>query len=228
MIPCPQSLRGPRAGVIFFRKDKRDFERKINTAVFPSLQGGPHEHQIAGVATQLLEVQTPGFRDYARAVRANARALGAALVARGATLATGGTDNHLLLWDLRPLGLLGSKMEKTCDAVSITLNKNTVPGDRSALSPGGVRIGTPALTTRGFSEADFGRVADFLYRACELALKVQAGTAKGAACNTAEFVAALAEPQHAEAAAALRAEVHAFARVFPMPGFGEVGHVGAA
>jgi glycine hydroxymethyltransferase len=130
----------------------------------------------------------------------------------------------LLLWDLRPLGLLGSKMEKTCDAVSITLNKNTVPGDRSALSPGGVRIGTPALTTRGFGEADFAAVADFLHRTSQLALAVQASTAKGAACTTAEFVAALAAPPHDAAAVALRAEVNAFARKFPMPGFGERGH----
>ena len=160
-----KSLRGPRSGIIFFRKDARGFERKINNAVFPGLQGGPHEHQIAGVATQLREVATPAFVAYAKAVRANARALAAALAARGYKLATGGTDNHLLLWDLRPAGLTGNKMEKVCDAAAITLNKNTVPGDSSAFAPGGVRVGTPALTTRGLGEADFEAVAELLHRA---------------------------------------------------------------
>jgi glycine hydroxymethyltransferase len=218
-----KSLRGPRSGIIFFRKDGRGFERKINNAVFPGLQGGPHEHQIAGVATQLREVATPAFVAYAKAVRANARALAAALAARGYKLATGGTDNHLLLWDLRPAGLTGNKMEKVCDAASITLNKNTVPGDSSAFAPGGVRVGTPALTTRGLGEADFAAVAELLHRACQVALAVQASTAAGAKCTTADFVAALAAPEHAAATAALRADVHAFASKFPMPGFGQAG-----
>lgn len=219
-----KSLRGPRSGIIFYRKDARGFERKINAAVFPGLQGGPHEHQIAGVATQLKEVATPAFAAYAASVRANARALAAALISRGYKLATGGTDNHLLLWDLRPAGLTGNKMEKVCDAVAITLNKNTVPGDSSALVPGGVRVGTPALTTRGFTEADFAEVAGFLHRAAELALAVQASTAAGAKCTTADFVTALAAPAHVAAAAALRADVNAFALKFPMPGFGASAH----
>jgi len=208
-----KSLRGPRAGMIFYRKDARGFDKRINAAVFPALQGGPHEHQIAAIATQLKEVATPEFRAYAAAVRANARALGAALVAHGYTLATGGTDNHLLLWDLRPQGLTGSKFEKLCDAVSITLNKNTVPGDRNALSPGGVRIGTPALTSRGFGVPDFERVAAFLHRALTIASAVQAATG---AKTVAEFVAGLAGR---EDIAALRADVNAFASTFPIPGF---------
>ncbi|KAA0168322.1 hypothetical protein FNF28_02482 [Cafeteria roenbergensis] len=128
-----KSLRGPRAGMIFFRKDARGFEPKINFAVFPSLQGGPHEHQIAGIATQLKEVMSDEFKAYIRQVKANARAIGEALVEHGYTLATGGTDNHLLLWDLRPQGITGSKIEKLCDAACITVNKNSVYGDRSAM-----------------------------------------------------------------------------------------------
>lgn len=160
-----KSLRGPRAGMIFYKKDDRKFESKINQAVFPALQGGPHEHQIAGIATQLKEVATPAFKEYSQQVKANARALAAALVSKGYVMATGGTDNHLVLWDLRPLGITGAKMQTVCDDVNITLNKNSIYGDRSAVSPGGVRIGTPALTTRGFTAADFEKVAELLHKA---------------------------------------------------------------
>jgi len=156
-----KSLRGPRAGLIFFRKDERGFEALINQAVFPALQGGPHEHQIAGVATQFKEVMTPEFKAYSAQVCKNASALGAKLVSMGYSLATGGTDNHLVLWDLKPQGITGSKFEKVCDAVCITLNKNCVPGDRSAVTPGGVRIGAPALTTRKMDENDFEQIAIF-------------------------------------------------------------------
>ena len=167
-----KSMRGPRSGIIFFKKDERGFEKKINYAVFPALQGGPHEHQIAGVATQLKEVATPEFKVYIQQVKANAKAVAAALVAKGYTMATGGTDNHLVLWDLRPTNISGNKMEKLCDEVSITLNKNSVFGDRSAISPGGVRIGAPALTTRGFLVKDFEQIAEFLHETVGIATKV--------------------------------------------------------
>jgi glycine hydroxymethyltransferase len=207
-----KSLRGPRAGMIFFRKDARGFEAKINQAVFPALQGGPHEHQIAGVATQLKEVMTPEFKVYSQQVRKNAKALAAKLTDLGCTIATGGTDNHLVLWDLKPKGITGSKFEKCCDAVSITLNKNCVPGDRSAVSPGGVRIGAPALTTRKFLEEDFEQVAVFLYETLEIALKLQEQSGP----KLKDFVALLGDNADI---AALRERVHAFAAKFPMPGF---------
>lgn len=141
------------------------------------LQGGPHEHQIAGVATQLKEVMTPEFKQYIKQVcstlclwcsfaikvKSNARACAEALVERGHAVATGGTDNHLVLWDLRPHGVTGSKMEKICDVVHITLNKNAILGDRSALAPGAVRIGTPCLTSRGFNESHIREVTFFGY-----------------------------------------------------------------
>lgn len=207
-----KSLRGPRAGMIFFRKDERGFEDKINAAVFPALQGGPHEHQIAAIATQLKEVMTPEFKRYTQEVKANISTLATSLMSKGYTICTGGTDNHLLLWDLRPTGLTGSKMEKICDAVSITLNKNAVLGDRSALSPGGVRLGSPALTTRGLTTDDFNQIGEFLHRAVQIALAIQEQVGK----MLKDFTPVL--ESHADVIQ-LRSEVHAFASRFPMPGF---------
>jgi glycine hydroxymethyltransferase len=207
-----KSLRGPRAGMIFFRKDERDFENKINQAVFPALQGGPHEHQIAAVATQLKEAMTPEFKQYAKQVKANAKALADKLTEMGYTIASGGTENHLVLWDLKPQGLTGSKYEKTCDAVCITLNKNCVPGDVSAVTPGGVRIGAPALTTRKMVEEDFEQIAQFLHEALEISIKVQEQSGP----KLKDYVECLAKN---EEIASLRARVNAFATTFPMPGF---------
>ena len=207
-----KSLRGPRAGMIFFRKDERGFEQKINDAVFPGLQGGPHDHQIAAIATQLKEVATPEFKEYCIQIKKNAKALAEAMMAKGYKLCTDGTDNHLILWDVRPLGLTGSKIEKVCDLINISLNKNTVHGDRSAQSPGGVRIGTPALTTRGLKEADFAKIADFLERVVKISLDVQAKAGK----KLVDFVAAL--PAN-EDIPVLAKEVATFATSFPMPGF---------
>lgn len=203
-----KSLRGPRAGMIFY---KNQFGKQINNAVFPALQGGPHVHQIAAIATQLKEVQMPYFKEYIQQVKANAQTLASALMKRSYHLATDGTDNHLILWDLRPVGITGSKMEKLCDAVGITLNKNAVFGDRSALSPGGVRIGTPALTSRGFVESDFEIVADFLHQTVELAVQLQAEHGK----KLVDFVASMTK---SEPVAELKARVEAFALKFDMPG----------
>ncbi|KAE8783189.1 Serine hydroxymethyltransferase 1 [Hordeum vulgare] len=148
-----KSLRGPRSGMIFYRKGPKppkkgqpegalyDYEDKINFAVFPSLQGGPHNHQIAALAVGLKQAMLPGFKAYIQQVKVNAVALGNHLMSKGYKLVTDGTENHLVLWDLRPLGLSGNKVEKVCDLSSITLNKNAVFGDSSALAPGGVRIG---------------------------------------------------------------------------------------
>ena len=207
-----KSLRGPRAGMIFFRRDERDFEKKINDAVFPGLQGGPHDHQIAAIATQLKEVASPEFKEYCVQIKKNAKALAQALMDMGYTICTNGTDNHLLLWDVRPLGLTGSKIEKVCDLINISLNKNTVHGDKSAQSPGGVRIGTPALTTRGLKEADFKKVAAFLDRAVKISLDVQKSSGK----KLKDFVASL--PNNKDIPV-LAHEVAQFATSFPMPGF---------
>lgn len=208
-----KSLRGPRSGMIFYRKDERNFGSKIDMAVFPGLQGGPHEHQIAALAVQLKEAQTDAFKAYVKQVISNCQALGESLKAKGYQMATGGTDNHLLLWDLRPTGITGSKMEITCEKAAISLNKNAIYGDRSALSPGGVRVGTPALTSRGFKEQDFEQVAEFLHRAVQIAVKVQAD------CGSKKLKDWLPALEGSPLIAELRTDVNAFAQRYRMPGF---------
>jgi len=218
-----KSLRGPRAAMIFFLKKKKvqkgdttvfeptDYESRINFAVFPSCQGGPHENAIGAIAAALKEANTPEFKEYSKQVRLNARRLAEELVKLGYSLVTGGTDNHLLLWDVRPQGLTGSKLEKLYELASISLNKNAVYGDVSALAPGGVRVGTPALTSRGFKEADFAQVAVFLDRGMKIALEVQKASGK----QLKDFVAALHDNAELKA---LKADVEKFAHGFPMPG----------
>merc|ERR1712194_541837 len=170
-----KSLRGPRSGMIFFKYSDAmpDIKERIDMAVFPGLQGGPHNHQIGALAAQLVEVNTPEFTEYAKNVVANARTMAETLMSKGHKLASDGTDNHLILWDLRPHGLTGSKVEKVCECASISLNRNAVHGDASALSPGGVRIGSPSMTTRGCGAEDFDQIALFLDRCAQIALTVQ-------------------------------------------------------
>jgi len=208
-----KSLRGPRAGMIFFKYTDKipDIKERIDMAVFPALQGGPHNHQIGGLAAQLLEVNSPAFVEYSKAVVANAKTIADTLKEKGHKLASDGTDNHLVLWDLRPHGLTGSKVEKVCEAVSISLNRNAVHGDASALSPGGVRIGSPAMTTRGCSTDDFKQISLFLDRCCTIALKIQAEKGK----KLKDFEAAI--PADADVAA-LKKEVEAWASRFGYPG----------
>merc|ERR1711871_999325 len=180
-------------------------------AVFPALQGGPHNHQIGALAAQLLEVNTPEFVEYSKNVVANSKALAEALKAKGHKLASDGTDNHLILWDLRPHGLTGSKVEKVCEAASISLNRNAVHGDKSALSPGGVRIGTPAMTTRGCGAEEFKKIGEFLDRACSISLKIQEKKGK----KLADFEAGLKEN---EDIVALKKDVEAWTVGFGYPG----------
>lgn len=218
-----KSLRGPRQGIIFFRRgdvlgvdgtptgQQYEWESKINQAVFPGCQGGPHNNTIGALGVALTEAMTPEFKLYIKQVKANARILGEALVKKGYTLITGGTDNHLVLWDLRPNGLTGSKVEKLCDMVHITLNKNAVAGDKSALAPGGVRIGAPAMTSRGLVEDDFVKIAALLDRVVKLALKIQDEVGK----KLKDFSRAA---EKSEEVATLRAEVIEFSKDFPMPG----------
>merc|ERR1712113_600072 len=208
-----KSLRGPRAGMIFFKYSDviPDIKERIDMAVFPALQGGPHNHQIGGLAVQLLEVQSESFKEYSKAVVENARTLGETLISKGHKLASDGTDNHLVLWDLRPHGLTGSKVEKVCEVCSISLNRNAVHGDASALSPGGVRIGTPAMTTRGCTTEDFKAIGLFLDRCCQIALKVQQEKGK----KLKDFEAGI--EKNADVLA-LKAEVEAWASSFGYPG----------
>jgi len=156
-------------------------------------------------------VNTPAFKEYSKAVVANSQSLAEELKSKGHKLASDGTDNHLVLWDLRPHGLTGSKLEKVCEGASISLNRNAVHGDASALSPGGVRIGAPAMTTRGCTTADFRKIGGFLDRCCQIALKVQEEKGK----KLKDFEAGL--EGNAEMAA-LRGEVEAWASTFGYPG----------
>jgi len=208
-----KTLRGPRAGMIFFKYSDRipDIKERIDMAVFPALQGGPHNHQIGGVAAQLLEVNSDAFKEYSKKVVENAQIVASTLQAKGHKLASDGTDNHLILWDLRPHGLTGSKVEKICEACSISLNRNAVHGDASALSPGGVRIGTGAMTTRGCTTEDFKTIASFLDRCCQIALKIQEEKGK----KLKDFEAGVPENL---LVAALKSEVEAWAIKFGYPG----------
>merc|ERR1712050_544581 len=208
-----KSLRGPRSGMIFFKYTEKipDIKERIDMAVFPALQGGPHNHQIGGLAVQLLEVQSESFKEYSAKVVSNAKSLAAALIEKGHKLASDGTDNHLVLWDLRPHGLTGSKLEKVCEAASISLNRNAVHGDASALSPGGVRIGSPAMTTRGCTDSHFKEIAQFLDACCQIALKIQEEKGK----KLKDFEAAL--PGHPDILA-LKTKVETWASGFGYPG----------
>jgi len=209
-----KSLRGPRAGMIFYKKTgkKGNLEEKINQAVFPMLQGGPHEHQIAAIANQMLEVQSEDFHRYVINVKANAKALAEGLMKRGYKLATNGTDNHLMLWDLRPKDLTGSKMEKLLEKVHISVNKNSIAGDKSAITPGGIRLGTPAMTTRGCNEKDMDEVAELLHRGAVIGLDIQKNTGK----KLTGFIDAM---EGSEKIVKLKEDVHSFAKQFDIPGF---------
>ncbi|KAK7174527.1 hypothetical protein R3I93_001670 [Phoxinus phoxinus] len=171
-----KTLRGCRAGVIFYRKGVRSVDAKtgketlynlqslINQAVFPGLQGGPHNHAIAGVAVALKQALTPEFKNYQLQVLANCRALAASLMEKGYKVVTGGSDNHLILVDLRSKGTDGGRAEKVLENCAISCNKHYCPGDKSALLPSGLRLGSPALTSRGLLEDDFRKVAEFIHQ----------------------------------------------------------------
>ncbi|RXN03488.1 serine cytosolic [Labeo rohita] len=228
-----KTLRGCRAGVIFFRKGVRSVDAKtgketlynleslINQAVFPGLQGGPHNHAIAGVAVALKQALTPEFKTYQLQVLANCRALGATLMEKGYKVVTGGSDNHLILVDLRSNGTDGGRAEKVLEACAIACNKNTCPGDKSALRPSGLRLGSPALTSRGLLEDDFRKVAEFIHRGIELTLEIQRNMNPKATLK--EFKDELAQNEKYKLKTnEIRKEVEDFAGKFPMPGLPEL------
>ena len=158
-----KTLRGPRGGLIMA---KEEFAKKLNSGVFPGTQGGPLMHIIASKAVCLKEANTPEFKDYARRVVANAKALSESLLEQGMDLVSGGTDNHLMLTDLRSLGTTGKELEQRLDEVHITVNKNAIPNDPPKPSiTSGVRIGTPAATTRGMNEDDMRLIGKLIYKA---------------------------------------------------------------
>lgn len=155
-----KTLRGPRSGLIM---GKQDYAKGVNRAVFPGLQGGPHMHTIAAKAVALGEALRPEFKAYARQVIENARALAQELTKHGFKIVTGGTDSHMMLVDLRPVGATGKEVQETLDKVGLTLNKNTIPFDpQPPTICSGVRLGTPALTTRGMGKNEMAVIAGFI------------------------------------------------------------------
>ena len=185
-----KSLRGPRGGIIICREE---FAKKINSMVFPGIQGGPLMHVIAAKAICFGEALKPGFKDYQAQVVKNAQAMAAGLGACGYRIVSGGTDNHLMLVDMRPAGLDGTMADAALDAAGITVNKNSIPFDTGTpMKPSGIRVGTPAVTTRGMKEDDVRQVADFMH-------------------------SALQAKDDPEALRAIREKVFAFNRAFPMP-----------
>lgn len=158
-----KTLRGPRGGMILANKEAAD-KFNFNKGIFPGTQGGPLEHVIAAKAVAFGEALKPEFKEYQQQVVKNAAALAEALKKQGFDILTGGTDNHLMLLDLRNLDISGKELQRRCDEVYITLNKNTVPNDpRSPFVTSGVRIGTPAITSRGMKEEDMGKIAELIW-----------------------------------------------------------------
>ncbi|CAK1547292.1 unnamed protein product [Leptosia nina] len=222
-----KTLRGPRAGVIFYRKGVRsvnakgvkimyDLEDKINMAVFPGLQGGPHNHAIAAIATAMKQATMPEFVEYQTQVIKNAKRLCEGLISRGYKIATGGTDVHIVLVDVRNVGLSGARAERILELCSIACNKNTVPGDKSAMNPSGIRLGTPALTTRGLKEADIDRVVDFIDKALKLAAEIT----KISGPKLVDFNKVIEEnAEFKEKVHSLRENIEKYSRGFPLPGY---------
>jgi len=202
-----KTLRGPRAGMIFFKKE---LERQINFSIFPGLQGGPHNNKIAAIATQLLEVNSESFRNYCKQVILNSKTMCEELINLGYNICTEGTDCHLMLLNLNPLGITGSKIEKICERVDISINKNSIVGDKSALSPGGIRLGTPALTTRGLTQIEFVEVSKYIHEAIQLALRIQSKSGK----KLKDFISYMNDDEYKSEIEHLKSNVNNFAKKF--------------
>jgi glycine hydroxymethyltransferase len=236
-----KSLRGPRGAMIFYRKgvrstDKKgvetkyDLEGPINASVFPGHQGGPHNHTITALAVALQQAQTSEFKEYQQAVLQNAKALADRLGnskaegGLGYNVVSGGTDNHLVLVDLKSKGVDGARVERVLELAGVASNKNTVPGDKSAMKPGGLRMGTPAMTTRGFQPGDFKRVADIVHRAVDITQKLdkiakETAESKGRRNpgSVAAFREYLGEGEDVTDLVQLRHEVEDWVSTFPLP-----------
>ncbi len=182
-----KSLRGPRGAMIFFRKGVRkttkkgkeilyDLEKKINFSVFPGHQGGPHNHTISALSVALGQALKPEFKSYQEKVIKNAKHFSDSLQKLGFDIVSGGTDTHLILIDLKSKKIDGARLEFVLENINIAANKNTIPGDKSALFPSGLRVGTPAMTTRGFESKEFEKVADYIERATKLAIEIKSQT----------------------------------------------------
>ncbi|MFH1077875.1 MAG: serine hydroxymethyltransferase [Patescibacteria group bacterium] len=219
-----KTLRGPRGAMILVTRkglDKdADLAMKIDKAIIPGLQGGPHLNTIAGIGVALHEASTPDFKDYARRVVENAKVLAASLIAHGFTLVSGGTDNHLLLVDLRPTGMgRGRLMQNALERVGLYANMNTVPRDPYPLQPSGLRLGTPAATTRGMGPKEMERIADWIAKVRDHLSDIQMPEDREERRSVMlGFIGQLStDPFFAE----MRAEVEELCRAFPVPALQE-------
>jgi glycine hydroxymethyltransferase len=222
-----KSLRGPRGAMIFFRKGVRstdaksgketlyDLEGPINFSVFPGHQGGPHNHTITALAVALNQAATPEFKEYQEQVVKNAKALEVEFKKLGYKLVADGTDSHMVLLDLRPQALDGARVEAVLEQVNIACNKNSIPGDKSALTPCGIRIGTPAMTSRGFGVEDFKRVADYIDQSIKICKEVQASLPKSDN-KLKDFKAKVAGGEVSKINE-MRKEIASWAGSFPLP-----------
>jgi glycine hydroxymethyltransferase len=212
--------------MIFFRKGVRstdksgkeimyDLEGPINFSVFPGHQGGPHNHTITALAVALKQAATPEFKQYQELVIKNAKALENEFKALGHKLVSDGTDSHMVLVDLRPKSLDGARVEAVLEQINIACNKNSIPGDKSALTPCGVRIGAPAMTSRGMGEEDFKRIAGYIDQSITLCKKIQSELPKEAN-KLKDFKAKVASESVPEILE-LRKEISAWASTFPLP-----------
>jgi glycine hydroxymethyltransferase len=156
-----KTLKGPRGALIFMRKELEDV---INKSVFPGLQGGPHNNQTAAIGIMLEEALRPSFKKYQIQILKNSKTLAKTLIELGFTLFTGGTDNHLMLIDLKPLNLDGKTAEKILEKANILANRNSLPEDTSPFNPTGLRLGTPAVTARGMKEREMVKIAIWIKR----------------------------------------------------------------
>ncbi|KAL1890582.1 Serine hydroxymethyltransferase, cytosolic [Ceratocystis pirilliformis] len=221
-----KSLRGPRGAMIFFRKGVRsvdakgketlyDLENPINFSVFPGHQGGPHNHTITALAVALKQASSPQFKEYQQQVVSNAKALENKFKSLGHKLVSDGTDSHMVLIDLRQHSLDGARVEAVLEQINIACNKNSIPGDKSALTPCGIRIGTPAMTSRGFGTADFERVGQYIDDAIKICKETQAALPKEAN-KLKDFKAKVASGEVSRINE-LKAEIAAWTSDFPLP-----------
>ena len=187
-----KTLRGPRGAMLM---SKAEYAKAIDRAIFPGLQGGPHNHTTAAIAVALREAATAEFRGYAAAIVANAAALADALLERGFDLVSGGTDNHLILADLTSKGIGGKPAAQALDRAGIEVNYNTVPYDpRKPFDPSGIRLGTPAITTRGLTPSDMPRIAAWMDDTVTAAIKEDEATLDRIAAEVREFALAYPMP----------------------------------
>jgi len=221
-----KSLRGARSGMIFYRIGQKSVDKtgkavmynlgdRIDNAVFPALQGGPHNNNIAAVAVALKQASTPEFKEYAKQVIKNAQTMANRFIEKGYKVVSNGTDTHMFLLDFTDKKTDGAKVDIMLELCSMSVNRNTVPGDKSALRPSGIRIGTPALTSRNFFEKDMEKVVDFIIDAIELSVEVSASLEK---TTLKQYKEALALAEWQTKLEAVRRRVEEFALTFPMPG----------